>query len=64
MSDQGRPLEQGTDRSDVRVFDSNLSEAVLGDLNFGARLPHLLAQPLHLGDGQAGIMRHDHNRRF
>ena len=64
MSDHGRALEQGTDGGDVRALKGNLSEAVLGDLNLGARLPHLLAQPLHLGDGQAGIMRHDHNRRL
>ena len=64
MSDQGRPLEQGADRSDVRAFERNLGEAVLGDLNVGACLPHLLAQTLHLGDRQAGIVRHDHDRRL
>ena len=38
ISDQGRPLEQGTDRGDVRAFESNLGEPVLGDLN-AARQP-------------------------
>ena len=37
MSDQGRPLEQGADRGDVRSFQSNLGEAVLGDLNLWRR---------------------------
>ena len=64
MGDQGRPLEKGPDRSDVRAFESNLGEAVLGDLHGRASLLHLLAQTLHLGDGQAGIMRHDHHRRL
>ena len=64
MSDQGRTLEQGADRGDVRAFERNLGEAVLGDLNVGASGPHLLAQTLHLGDGQAGIVRHDNDRRL
>ena len=62
IGDQGRPLEKGADRGDVRAFESNLGEAVLGDLNARASLPHLLAQTLHLGDRQAGIVRHDDHR--
>ena len=46
-------------RGDVRAFESDLGEAVLGDLHGGASLLHLLAQILHLGDGQAGIVGHD-----
>src|SRR5580704_9555841 len=64
MSDQGRTLQEGTDRGDVRAFESNLGEAVLGDLNARPSGPHLLAQTLHLGDGQTGIVRHDHDRRL
>ena len=59
ISDQGRTLQQGPDRGDVRAFESNLGEAVLGDLHGGAGLLHLLAQLLHLGDRQAGIVGHD-----
>src|SRR5271165_3971006 len=64
MSDQGRTLQKGPDRGDVRAFESNLGEAVLGDLNARPSGPHLLAQTLHLGDGQAGIVRHNHDRRL
>jgi hypothetical protein len=62
MGDQGRPLEKRADRGDVRAFESNLGEAVLGDPNVRPGLPHLLAQTLHLGHGQAGILRHHHHR--
>jgi hypothetical protein len=57
--DQGRSLEQGTDGRDVRAFESDLGEAVLRDLHGGAGLPHLLAQSLHLGDRETGIVRDD-----
>src|SRR5271166_325948 len=64
MGDQGRALEQAADRGDVGAFESDLGEAVLGDLNGGARGLHLLAQTLHLGDRQTGIVRYDHHRRL
>jgi hypothetical protein len=62
-SDHGRPLQQGTDGSDVSAFKSNFGETVLRDLHRRARLLHLHAQLLHLGDGEAGIVSNDRNRR-
>ncbi len=56
ISDDRRALEQGSDGRDVRAFESDLGEAVLRDLHGGAGLPHLLAQSLHLGDREAGIV--------
>ena len=46
-------------RGNVRAFKSDLGETVLRDLHRGAGLPHLLAQDLHLGDGEAGIVSDD-----
>src|SRR4029079_4854455 len=54
-----RPLQQGTDAGNVRAFKSDLGEAVLGDLHRCASLPGLLAQDLHLGNREAGIVSHD-----
>ena len=53
IGDQGRTLEQGDDHRCVGAFESDLGETVLGDLHRRARLPHLLAQSLHLGDVEA-----------
>ena len=41
------------------AIESDLGEAVLGDLNGRASVAGLLAQVLHLGDGQAGVVRDD-----
>src|SRR5438067_12161806 len=49
-------LQQGTDGRDVGAFESDLGEAVLRDLHGSAGLPHLLAQLLHLGDRETGIV--------
>ena len=59
VGQQRRPLQKGRDGGDVRAIESDLGEAVLGDLHGGARLLHLLAQILHLGDREAGIVGHD-----
>src|SRR4051812_1806275 len=56
VSEDRRPLQQGTDGSDVRAFESDLGEAVFRDLHGSASLPHLLAQRLHLGDRETGIL--------
>ena len=45
----------------VRAFESDLGETVLRDLHRRASLLHLLAQSLHLGDVEAGIVSHDHD---
>ena len=44
-------------------FESDLDQTVLCDLNLGPSFAHPLSQILHLGHGQAGIMRHDHDGR-
>ena len=59
IGDHGRSLQQGTDAGNVRAFKSDLGEAVLGDLHRCASLPGLLAQDLHLGNREAGIVSHD-----
>lgn len=58
-SDHSRPLQQGADGCDVGAFKSNFGETVLRNLHRGARLLHLLAQLLHLGNGEAGIVSDD-----
>ena len=59
IGDHGRPLQQGADAGNVRAFKSDLGEAVLGDLHRCASLPGLLAQDLHLGNREAGIVSDD-----
>ncbi len=59
ISDHGRPLQQGRDGGGSRCPSrAILGETVLRDLHRGAGLLHLLAQGLHLGDGEAGIVSH------
>ena len=59
IGQQRRALQKGPDRGDVRAFESDLGEAVLGDLHGGAGLPHLRTQLLHVGDREAGIVSDD-----
>src|SRR5262249_40989995 len=63
IGDQGRPLEQGRDRGDVRAIKSDLGEAVLRDLHRAARVPHLPTQILHLGNAEARIVSYDNDVR-
>ena len=62
-SDQGRPLEEGRDRRDIRAIKSDPGEAVLRDLHRRARKLHLPTQSLHLGDGEARVMSYDDDVR-
>ena len=43
----------------VRAFESELGEAVLGDLHAGTGVPHLGPEGRHVGDGETGIVGHD-----
>src|SRR5581483_12458641 len=56
-------LEQGRDGGSVGAFKSDFGETVLRDLHGGARLLHLHAQSLHLGDREAGVMSDDDDVR-
>ena len=62
VGDQGRTGHQVRDRGDVGAFESDLGEAVLGDLHGGAGLLHLRAQLLHFGDRKAGVVGNDDHR--
>src|SRR5262249_54372850 len=53
----------GRDRGVIRAIESDLGEAVFGDLHGGARLLHLPSQNLHLGHGEAGIVSDDDDVR-
>ena len=61
IGDQGRALEQRDDRRGFSAFRSDLHQTVLCDLHLSARKLHLLAQRLHLGDVEAGVMSNDHH---
>ncbi len=63
IGDQGRTRHEARDRGDVRAFESDLGEAVLGDLDGGAGLLHLRAQLLHFGDREARVVGHDDHAR-
>src|SRR6185437_3573787 len=47
----------------VGVLERDLGETVFRDLHVTARQLHLLAQILHLGDGEAVIVSHHHDVR-
>ena len=61
--DHGRPLEQGRDGGGVGVLESDLARRFFATFTCAPRLLHLLAQSLHLGDGEAGIVSHHHDVR-